>query len=180
MIRDVFSDANWNAGTERGRDWEKPGFKEAWPWAVELTGDSSWRASIERQLRTPLALATRFGRVRASLVYATPLTTALGRPNREQVTTVRQNPATTLQALELTNGKTLDELLQRGAKKLLANHPGESRALVAKVFLKALGRPPTEKESALATDMLGSPARAEGVEDLLWSVAMLPEFQLIY
>jgi hypothetical protein len=28
--------------------------------------------------------------------------------------------------------------------------------------------------------MIGTPATIEGVEDLLWSLAMLPEFQLIY
>jgi hypothetical protein len=28
--------------------------------------------------------------------------------------------------------------------------------------------------------MVGQPALPAGVEDLLWSVAMLPEFQLIY
>ena len=31
-----------------------------------------------------------------------------------------------------------------------------------------------------AREMVGEPARREGVEDLLWAVVMLPEFQLIY
>jgi hypothetical protein len=32
----------------------------------------------------------------------------------------------------------------------------------------------------MARDLVGSPARKEGVEDLLWAMTMLPEFQLIY
>ena len=44
----------------------------------------------------------------------------------------------------------------------------------------SLGRPPTKTELKLATELVGAPAKAEGVEDLLWSLAMLPEFQLIY
>ena len=61
--------------------------------------------------------------IRAALVAADPLTTALGRPNREQVVTVRSTAATTLQGLELTNGETLAHILERGAKPLLALEP---------------------------------------------------------
>ena len=32
----------------------------------------------------------------------------------------------------------------------------------------------------LAGELLGEPVQREQVEDLLWSMAMLPEFQLIY
>ena len=53
--------------------------------------------------------------IRASLVAADPLAVALGRPNREQVVTSRPTVATTLQALELTNGETLAKILHRGA-----------------------------------------------------------------
>ena len=33
--------------------------------------------------------------------------------------------------------------------------------------------------STAAKELLGSPATAEGMADLLWAVVMLPEFQLI-
>ena len=52
--------------------------------------------------------------------------------------------------------------------------------LIDLIYQKALGRTPSRKELPLALAMLGEPARAEGVEDLLWEVVMLPEFQLIY
>ena len=116
---------------------------------------------------------------RASLVNADPLMAALGRPNREQVVTVRQSTATTLQALELTNGATLARLLKTGAENVIAqNHP-TTGALVDSLYLKSVCRKPTPQERQVAEKLVGSPARCEGAEDLLWIVAMLPEFQLI-
>jgi mono/diheme cytochrome c family protein len=120
------------------------------------------------------------GKVRAALVAADPLMVALGRPNREQVVTTRATAATTLQALELTNGQTLADLLKRGAENLLtapAPAPGD---LISAVYEKALGRKPTAPELQVARELVGQPAQSAGVEDLLWAVAMLPEFQLIY
>jgi len=116
--------------------------------------------------------------VRASLVVADPLAVALGRPNREQIVTTREMAATTLQALELTHGQTLADRLHRGALKL--TEPGMAPApLVERLFRQALGRPPSPVEAQLAAGLVGQPASAEGVEDLLWTLAMLPEFQLI-
>ena len=57
--------------------------------------------------------------VREWRVKSTPLTRALGRPIRDQVFTTRNTEATTLQALELSNGETLSDLLHRGARRLL-------------------------------------------------------------
>ena len=118
-------------------------------------------------------------RVRASLVAADPLTVALGRPNREQVVTSRPTVATTLQALELTNGETLAKILHRGAEQLASADPAPD-TLVDRLYRNALGRTPQQSEKSLATDLLGRPLRPDGVEDLLWAMVMLPEFQLIY
>ncbi|HEY2838284.1 MAG TPA: DUF1549 domain-containing protein [Pirellulales bacterium] len=117
--------------------------------------------------------------VRAALATADPLITAMGRPNREQVVTSRPPAATTLEALELTNGQTLDETLKRGAARLLLDKPTPD-ALLDTVYAKALGRKPTDAERRTAQQVLGQPMTREGVEDLLWIVTMLPEFQLIY
>jgi hypothetical protein len=118
-------------------------------------------------------------RVRASLVAADPLSTALGRPNREQVVSSRPTVATTLQSLELTNGETLSKLLRQAAETL-AGSGTAPEPLVEGIYLSALGRGPTAGEKELARSMVGEPVRREGVEDLLWVTAMLPEFQLIY
>jgi hypothetical protein len=116
--------------------------------------------------------------VRAALCTADPLTTALGRANREQVLTDRESVATTLQALEMSNGNTLAEELKRGAGKMMGGvQSGEE--LVDRVFARALGRKPTDGERRVGAELVGTPPTAEGVEDLLWVVAMLPEFQLI-
>ena len=136
----------------------------------ELTG--VWYSTPALPAATPA--------VRASLVAADPLAIALGRPNREQIVPVRPSAATTLQALELTNGETLSRILARGAEKLLAAPPVSSTALVERVYRQALGRLPTAAEQQLANGLLGEPPDKEGLTDLLWAMAMLPEFQLIY
>jgi mono/diheme cytochrome c family protein len=118
---------------------------------------------------------------RASLVAADPLMAALGRPNREQVMTVRQGAATTLQALELTNGSTLAVLLKQAAEKILTDTAVSTTTatLITSLYRHALSRPPTSAELFAAEPVVGAPASSEGVQDLLWALAMLPEFQLI-
>ncbi|MEX2560803.1 MAG: NPCBM/NEW2 domain-containing protein, partial [Pirellulales bacterium] len=123
--------------------------------------------------------------VRSSLVPADSLMVALGRPNREQVITSRPTAATTLQALELTNGPTLDEVLKQGARKWLAGEPATTKPatteqLVERLYLEALGRLPAPDESATASELVGSPPTEPGLADLLWVIVMLPEFQLVY
>ena len=117
---------------------------------------------------------------RASLVSSDPLMTALGRPNREQVMTVRQTTPTTLQALELTNGATLAKFLKEGAEKIAQESGASAGPVVDGLFQHTLSRDPTTKERQLAERLVGSTPRPEGIEDLLWALTMLPEFQLIY
>lgn len=118
--------------------------------------------------------------VRASLVPADPLMRSLGRPNREQVVTTRPDQLTTLQALDLANGPILAGTLARGAANLLQTHPGISREkLIKEIYRRALCRRPTEEELSVARELTGSPPTPEGVADLLWTVFLLPEFQLL-
>ncbi len=115
------------------------------------------------------------------------LALALGRPTREQVCTRRDDESTVLQALELVNGAVLSSRLREGAKALLASDLGreEDAAKVARtLYLRALGRPPSDAEAALAKEMLGSPkdkpeARQAVWEDFLWALCMEPEMQFI-
>jgi mono/diheme cytochrome c family protein len=117
---------------------------------------------------------------RAALALADPLMLALGRPNREQVVTVRPAVATTLEALELTNGDTLARMLAQGAEMWTREAGGSPTGLVETLYRHALGRAPTPAEQQTAEELVGSPVRKEGVEDLLWALVMLPEFQLVY
>ncbi len=116
---------------------------------------------------------------RASLTASDMLMRSLGRPNREQVTSERPAMLTTLQALDLSNSSVLAETLTRGAPNVLAKSPEDPNRIVEAVYLSALARQPTDKERAVALELVGSPASPQGVEDLLWVVIMLPEFQII-
>jgi len=178
---DLGSDSTWLCATNQVEGWERlelaaPG----WQPAVEL-GEAElapWR--FERSLAASWSSAAQHRKVRAALVPSDALATALGRPNREQVNTTRPTAATTLQALELTNGSTLAGLIEAGAAHLLAAPQAADRPLAAKLLTHALGREPTADELEVAVELLGDPVRREGVEDFLWVTAMLPEFQLIY
>src|SRR5205823_3678354 len=73
------------------------------------------------------------------------LLTALGRPNREQVCTVRDEESTVLQELELVNGQVLASRLHEGARALLASDLGreaDARKVARTLYLRALGREP--------------------------------------
>ncbi|MBP9903075.1 MAG: PSD1 domain-containing protein, partial [Verrucomicrobia bacterium] len=141
-----------------------------------LTG--VWYDQPATQFRRADGSTNHFTRTRAALVGADTLQVALGRPNREQVLTSRASAATTLQALELTNGAELAEVFSRGAEKLLTV-PAPATDVVAQLYAKALGRKPTRAEAQLAASLVGQPVQKTGVEDLLWGLTMMPEFQLI-
>lgn len=117
---------------------------------------------------------------RAWRVKSDPLTRAMGRPNREQVTSRRQSVATALEAVEMTNGQTLATLLERGATKLVASPNISAPELVSSLYRHALQREATEREREIGVGIIGVPAGANGIADLLWALSMLPEFQLIY
>ena len=88
--------------------------------------------------------------------------------------------------MELTNGSTLDAMLKRGAEKWLKSasdvegktHP--PTYITRGIYTTALSREPTAAELAAARELLGQKPTKESVEDLLWIVAMLPEFQLVH
>jgi hypothetical protein len=63
---------------------------------------------------------------------------------------------------------------------LAGEQSGSSADLDEKLYRKALGRKPTSQEMRTGREILGQPAQKAGVEDLMWTLAMLPEFQLIY
>jgi hypothetical protein len=60
------------------------------------------------------------------------LTKAMGRPIRDQVFSSRDEEATTVQALELTNGQDLNHWLWRGARKMLGELPPEPKSLFSR------------------------------------------------
>jgi len=123
--------------------------------------------------------STKIPFVRASLVKNDGFLTALGRPNRETVITSRETQANLLQALELTNGQKFNQVLQKGAENWLTRYP-ESESLIRAVYQKAFNRAPLPQELTAAKQMLGEKPSSEAVQDFLWAIVMLPEFQFIY
>jgi hypothetical protein len=143
--------------------------------------DAVWRLTGTAPASPAFATGDRGGEpVRASLVSADALMRSLGRPNREQVVTTRPEELSTLQALDLSNGAILADLLARGAKELLQKHPGwNNHDFIRYFYLAALSRKPTPQEERTAADALGVTLTDESVSDLLWAILMLPEFQFV-
>jgi mono/diheme cytochrome c family protein len=178
-VREFISDSSWTWSNEKTAGWENTGFAASgWQPAAELGSASIGPWNLEQKFLA--AGSTAPAKVRASLLNADPLSVALGRPNREQVITSRASAATTLQALELTNGPTLARQIQRGAEMILRENAVNPRLLAERIFLQGLGRAPSSQELGLALEIAGHPVHREGVEDLLWVVLMHPEFQLIH
>ena len=174
----IVSDNSWKWSKGGPKDWSSVGFDAAkWKKAAEVANVAAdpWKLGSylpDEELVHP-------EEARAALCAADPLMVALGRPNREQILTARPSATTTLMALELTNGSTLDEVLKRGAKVMAEEKDIRAEDLVSRVYRKGLGRAPTEGEMATAKEIVGVNVDRTGVEDLLWVVVMLPEFQLI-
>ncbi|MCS1407797.1 MAG: hypothetical protein M2R45_00957 [Verrucomicrobia subdivision 3 bacterium] len=150
-----------------------------WSRVVELGDAAGGLIDIESQLVANLNAVAQSGTIRASLVASDPLTRALGRPNREQVVTDRRSHATTLQALELTNGVTLAARLSKIAADLLEFYVGQPSELVEQLFWTGLGRGPTPVETEVCSALFSEDVTLTAIEDILWAIVMLPEFQLI-
>ena len=117
---------------------------------------------------------------RASLVRQHPFMQALGRPSRENVATSRDDQATLLQALELTNGAFFNNVLEEGAEEWLVNYRNNPEEIVNELYLKTLGRAPSSKEERIMLSALGNTPKVENVQDLFWAILLSPEFQYIY
>jgi len=152
-----------------------------WQPAVAVEHFEVW----SRKLSGPLAALLARGAagsdlmVRASLVKSDFLMRTLGRPNRDQIVTVRPSELTTLEAIDLANGQILADTLARGGQKLLAREWESPEAFVHWLYRFALAREPAAAELAILKASLGEKLTAQGIEDALWTVIMLPEFQLV-
>jgi hypothetical protein len=178
----------WNAGNFADGTWATAKALPAGaapidegPGLVPITRKDFANLPVELGSRVSVAVGTaaNVGKIRAALLASDPLQVALDRPNREVVIPVRASAATTMQALELTNGSTLDYRLQRAAAKFAADAARDPRAWLTELYREALTREPSEAERQAALELLGPQPKAEGIADLLWALVNLPEFQLI-
>jgi mono/diheme cytochrome c family protein len=180
------TDESWRVSEVEAAGWQKAEFSDSAWTAAAVLGDASvdpWQieksvaqGNLNSQVSAPLPAEFR---IRAALLPLDSLQAALGRPNREQVVSSRDTSPTMLQALELTNGTQLGQAIQRGAAAWHRQQGKTTPQIVDEVYQIALGRSPSNGERQVSSEIVGSPAAQEGLEDFLWSICMLPEFQLV-
>ena len=147
---------------------------------VALVKGEAWRKAESRMAEMLAGVGgTSSVPARASLMKSDLLQRALGRPNREQIVSMRPNELSTLEAIDLSNGQALTNLLAAGAAKLKKRPWSSPEELARWLYLSALSREPAPAELKVAAGMVGAEISEQGVADLLWAVCMLPEFQTI-
>ncbi|QDU73641.1 Planctomycete cytochrome C [Bremerella volcania] len=171
----------WTAQVPKGSGkFEK--LPDDWQPAAVTKAQEVWMARLRPVMAQMLSQGIDGQRymVRASLLKSDFLMRSLGRPNRDQVVSVRPLELTTLEAIDLSNGEALANTLRQGAKRLSQREWESPRQFVTWLYHFALSRDPTEAELATLVDSLGPEMPAEAMEDVLWAVFMLPEFQLVH
>ena len=114
---------------------------------------------------------------RASLVRLDPFLNIMGRPTRENVTTTRESEATLIQAMTLANHDLLADNISRGAI-IWKNKPGSNDSKLEELFFQLIGRRPHNRELRIMVRNINDNS-VENWEDVIWSLLMLPEFNLI-
>ena len=179
------TDASWESTTSvpnaRG---VFPGAKAKAPevvWKpVAIVKGDAWRKAEARMAEILAGVGgTSSLPARASLMKSDLLQRSLGRPNREQIVSMRPNELSTLEAIDLSNGQALTNLLAAGSTKLKKRGWSSPEEFARWLYLSALSREPAPAELKVAAGMVGAELSEQGIADLLWAVCMLPEFQTI-
>ena len=175
QVVQIDSDSSWKSTAENpGKSWTSLGYEDTSWTKVRNYGTANWGRLID------FTFEDRDGTfARASLVKQHPFMKALGRPSRENVTTSRDDQATLLQALELTNGEFFNNVLEEGAAIWQTRYNNNSKSIVENLYLKSLGRKPSDQEQAVLLSVLGDNPKIEDIQDVFWSTMILPEFQFI-
>jgi len=159
-----FPNAGWTSLDFDDKDWKN----------AQNYGSNNWGKLVNFSF---LEKDQKFAR--ASLVKQHPFMKALGRPTRENVSTSRDDQATLLQALELTNGEFFNSVLAEGAELWLQEYNGNTSEILESFYMKTLGRKPTKKEAKVMVAALGKNPSKEALQDVFWATLISPEFQFI-
>ncbi len=182
VVQSWVTDGSWRASKQLAKRWQTAAFDDSgWPAATKLASSAAAPWNIQAKLLGAAsgAQAPSANNVRTSWTHLDALQSALGRPHREQVVTQRDSLGTMLQALELTNGRTLQQMVAKGAEYWHAQELSPAE-LCKQLYLAAVSRPPNADELAVLKELLGQQPDREALEDVLWILVMLPDFQLIY
>lgn len=179
---EVSSNDQWKVlNREPGPEWTSVSYDDS-EWETTRSYGSSkdnnyWGRLVEF---THESGGDRLQFIRASLVENDDFQKAMGRPPREIVITKRDTEPTLLQALVLTNGEKVNEVLARGADRWIREYGDDPEKMIQQIYLRALSRIPSDREAQIAKEILDPEPNRNGVQDLLWAVIMKPEFQIIY
>ena len=178
----IVSDESWQWSAQlpnaSGKYKQPP---EDWQAAVSVSAQQVWMSRLQQELARLMSRGAGASQlmVRASLLKSDFLMRSLGRPNRDQIVTVRPLELTTLEAIDLANGEALAGVLRRGAETLLARYGQSPPDLIDWLYSFSLCRRPTSAEFDILMEAIGPELNAAVIEDILWSIVMLPEFQTV-
>jgi len=173
----IYSDRTWLS-----TDKKPPGNWTEWSF-----NDSDWKKVSSRGNSGDWGKLPRFqfnnedstSFVRAALVKLDPFLKAMGRPTRENVSTNREENVTLLQAILVNNHELLHKTIEKGARQWLSLSGNNTQQLTETIFLQLLGRTPTSAEQSAIQKQLKDQIPQTAIEDLIWSLILLPEFQFI-
>ena len=172
----ITSNTDWiSTNVEPNNQWKSLNYDDSLWEKTKNFGSKHWGELLDFSFENNSHLFAR-----ASMVKQHPFLKALGRPSRENITTTRDEQATLLQALELTNGSYFNSVLETGASDWLIKHNQNSELIANLLYQKALGRKPSKKENKIMLLTLGTQPEKESLQDLFWATLLLPEFQFIY
>lgn len=175
----VHSDRSWRSTDSLYEHWTTTALDDAdWDqaWRAGAFERSYWGALLDFTFH-PDSVSLPFAR--ASLVSQDDFMKTLGRPVRENVTTTRSGEATLLQSLLLTNSAFFHDNIAQGSAQWLSESGDQPEVLLDTLYQKALGRSPTRKEKRILLKKLEANDPEEGLQDIIWALVLLPEFQLI-
>jgi hypothetical protein len=181
-VTPVATSAEWQwTRTEPGGNGKFRREPDDWQPAALCEKPETWSRRVTPQVTIILSNAAEAAglMVRASLLKADFLMRSLGRPNRDQIVSVRPSDLSTLEAIDLSNGQILTDILDRGSQHLAARSWRSPDEFVIWLYRFALSRDPNPAEVVTVREAIGDSLTADGIEDVLWSVIMLPEFQLV-
>jgi hypothetical protein len=178
------SDANWQFSPTAtvGKEGRLGALPTDFRPATLVSALPVWTKALADQGPALLAQGSGSGSrmIRSALVKSDFFMRSLGRPNRDQIVSMRPEDLTTLEALDLANGQTLTSALEQGAERLLARDWPSSNDLINALYLETLARLPTAAELTLARDLLTEKPPPAALADLLWAILMQPEFVYVH
>lgn len=177
----IASDDTWqfHPHLPSGREGRLGAIAGPWSPVTVVPPVAAWSRAVDAAAQASLAIDGGLPMARAGLLKNNFLMKALGRPSREQIVSMRPSELSTLEAIHLSNGEVFAEALARGASDLAERPWANREQLIGHVFRFALSRPPHAAEAQAILDFLSPEPTPEEIEDLLWSIFMMPEFLLI-